>query len=176
MTDSDQTLPQPSAPPCHVVRWRVATFACMILLAVAGATGVSMMEQFKAQMAHMQTKLKALPQVKYVSVLMDDKQQPAQLITFDPQDGYVLVQRLNDVKEGQEDSMQLWALDDQGRPLSLGVLPVRIKTAQIRVSDKVLSQAKGLAISVENKGGTIEPNQQPRLPYLFVGALIQKTM
>ncbi len=176
MTDTVQTPAPPSTPPCHVVRWRVATFACMILLATAAATGVSMMEQFKAQLTHMQTKLKSLPQVKYVSVLLDDKHQPAQLITFDPQDGYLLVQRLNDVKEGQEDSMQLWALDEQGQPLSLGVLPVKIKTAQIRVSDKILSQAKGLAISVENKGGTLEPEQPPRLPYLFIGALIQKAM
>lgn len=176
MTDSVQTPDQPPAPPCHVVRWRVATFTCMIFLAIAAATGVSMMEQFKAQMAHMQTKLKALPQVKYVSVLLDDKHQPAQLITFDPQDGYLLVQRLNDVKEGQEDTMQLWALDDQGRPLSLGVLPTKIKTAQIRTNDKILSQTKGLAISVENKGGTTDPTQQPRLPYLFSGTLIQKTI
>ena len=184
MTDTDQTPAQPAAqpatqapaPPCHVVRWRIATLACLVLLAIAAATGVSMMEQFKAQLAHMQTKLKALPQVKYVSVLMDDKHLPAQLITFDPQDGYLLVQRLNDVKEGQEDSMQLWALDDQNRPLSLGVLPTNIKTAQIRTNDKILSQAKGLAISVENKGGTLDPAQPPRLPYLFTGALIQKAL
>jgi len=176
MTDSVQTPTQTPAVPCHVVRWRVATFACLILLAIAAATGVSMMEQFKAQMTHMQKKLKSLPQVKYVSVLMDDRHQPAQLITFDPQDGYLLVQRLNDVKEGQEDSMQLWALDDQGRPLSLGLLPVKIKTAQIRTDDKILSQAKGLAVSVENKGGTLAPEQPPRLPYLFSGALIQKAL
>jgi len=176
MTDTVQSpLPAP-APPCHVVRWRVATFVCLILLAIAAATGASMMEQFKAQMAHMQTKLKALPQVKYVSVLLDDKQQPAQLITFDPQDGYLLVQRLSELKEGPEDSMQLWALDDQARPLSLGVLSPKVKTAQIRASDKILSQAKALAISVENKGGTTDPGQQPRLPYLFAGALIQKSI
>jgi anti-sigma-K factor RskA len=173
MTDTVQATP--ANPPCHATRWRIATIVCLILLAIAAATGVSMMEQFKAQMQHFQKKLKAVPQVKFVAVLQDDKHQPAQLITFDPQDGYLLIQRLNDVKEGQEDSMQLWALDDQDRPLSLGVLATKIRTAQIPASDKVLSQAKKLAISVENKGG-VEAGKLPRLPYLFSGALIQKTL
>lgn len=166
---------QPATPPCHATRWRIATIVCLILLSVATATGMSMMEQFKAQLEHLQKKLKQMPQVKYVAVLQDDNHHPAQLITFDPQDGYLLIQRLNDVKEGQEDSMQLWALDDQDRPLSLGVLTPKIKTAQIRVSDKILSQAKALAISVENKGG-VEAGKLPRLPYLFSGMLIQKTL
>lgn len=173
MTDTVQTTPV--HPPCHATRWRIATIVCLILLAIAAATGVSMMEQFKAQMQHLQKKLKAVPQVKYVAVLLDDKHQSAQLITFDPQDGYLLIQRLNDVKEGQEDSMQLWALDDQDRPLSVGVLATKIRTAQIPVSDKVLSQTRKLAISVENKGG-VEADKLPRLPYLFIGDLIQKTL
>ena len=133
------------------------------------------MEQFKAQLEHAQAKLKTLPQIRYIAVLQDDKQLPGQLITFDPQDGYLQVQRLTDIKEGQEDSMQLWALDAEGRALSLGVLTPKIKTAQVRVSDKVLSQAKGLAVSVENKGG-VEADRPPRLPYLFTGALIKKAL
>ena len=136
---------------------------------------MSMMEQFKAQLEHAQAKLKTLPQIRYIAVLQDDKQLPGQLITFDPQDGYLQVQRLTDIKEGQEDSMQLWALDAEGRALSLGVLTPKIKTAQVRVSDKVLSQAKGLAVSVENKGG-VEADRPPRLPYLFTGALIKKAL
>ena len=170
---TDNDIPKPYN--WALQRWRLATIACVILLAVAAATMVSMMEQFKAQVSHLQTKLKSVPQVKYVSVLLDDKQLPAMLISFDLQDGYLQVQRLNDVKEGQEDSMQLWALDSEGRALSLGVLPTKLKTAQVPVSDKILSQAVGLAISVENKGG-VEPDRQPRLPYLFTGALVQKAL
>ena len=175
MTDTTSNPNLATTPPCHATRWRIATIICLILLAIASATGMSMMEQFKAQLIHMQTKLKSVPQVRYVAVLLDDKHLPAQLITFDPLDGYLLIQRLNDVKEGQEDSMQLWALDSEDRPLSLGVLTTRIKTAQIPVSDKILSQARGLAISVENKGG-VEAGRPPRLPYLFAGALIQKAL
>ncbi|HOE40522.1 MAG TPA: anti-sigma factor [Rhodoferax sp.] len=175
MTDTTSSPNPAPTPPCHVTRWRVATIICLILLAIAAATGVSMMEQFKAQLIHLQTKLKSVPQVKYVAVLLDDKHLPAQLITFDPLDGYLLIQRLNDVKEGQEDSMQLWALDEQDQPLSLGVLTTKIKTAQIPVTDKILSQARGLAISVEKKGG-VEAGSPPRLPYLFTGVLIRKTL
>ncbi|MBK1684915.1 anti-sigma factor [Rhodoferax fermentans] len=174
MTDTpDNTPPKPYN--WALQRWRLATIACVILLAVAAATMASMMEQFKAQVSHLQTKLKTTQQIKYVSVLLDDKQQPAMLLSFDLQDAYLQVQRLNDVKEGQEDSMQLWALDSEGRPLSLGVLPTKLKTAQVPVSDKILSQAVGLAISVENKGG-VEAGRMPRLPYLYTGALVQKAL
>jgi len=171
-TDNDTPKPYNWA----LQRWRLATIACVILLAVAAATMVSMMEQFKAQVSHLQTKLKTTQQLKYVAVLLDDKHLPAMLLSFDLQDTYLQVQRLNDVKEGPEESLQLWALDSEGRALSLGVLPPKLKTAQIpAVSDKILAQATGLAISVESKGG-VDPERTPSLPYLFSGALIQKAL
>jgi len=175
MTESPMDANPLPQPPCHATRWRIATIICLILLALAGATGMSMMEQFKAQLAHLQGKLKAVPQLRYVSVLTDDKHQPALLVTFDPQDGFLQIQRLNDVKEGPEDSMQLWALDDRDQPLSLGVITPGLKTAQIRTTDQVLTVAKALAVSVENKGG-VEPGRMPRLPYLFNGAVIRKAL
>lgn len=162
-------------PPCHATRWRIATIICLILLTLAGATGMSMMEQFKAQLTHLHGKLKSVPQLKYIAILNDEQHQPALLVTFDPQDGYVQIQRLNDVKEGPEDSMQLWALDDRDQPLSLGVVTPRIQTAQLRTTDQVLSLARRLAISVESKGG-VEPGRMPRLPYLFTGVVIQKAL
>lgn len=171
MTELTQPLPEQT--PCHATRWRVATFICLVLLAIAAATSMSMMEQFKAQLAHMQVKMKSVPQVKYIAVLQDDKNNPSHLLSFDPQDGYVQIQRLNDVTEGREESLQLWALDESGRPLSLGVITAKIKTAQVPTTDKILSKTTRLAISVENKGG-VEPGRQPNLPYLFAGKLIQK--
>jgi len=161
--------------PCHATRWRLATLFCVILLALAGATGMSMMEQFKAQLTHLQKKLKTVPQVKYVAVLLDEKHLPAQLISFDAQDGYVQIQRLNDVKEGREQSLQLWALDDNERALPLGVITPGLLTGQIRVPEAVLTQTQSLAVSVENKGGA-ESGQLPRLPYLFLGKLIRKAL
>jgi len=134
-----------------------------------------MFQQFKAQMEHLQAKMKNLPQIKYVSVLVDDKNAPAQLITFDPLDNFVQIQRVNDIKEGPNDSMQLWAIPTAGKPRSLGVVAPQIKTAQLPATSKMLADITQLAISVENKGG-VETGKEPRLPYLFKGALIQKAM
>jgi hypothetical protein len=41
------------------------------------------------------------------------------------------------------------------------------------MTDKTMSSVTDLAISVENRGG-VEPGTQPRLPYLYIGALIKK--
>ena len=71
-----------------------------------------MFAQFTAQIEHVQSKLKATAQVKYVAVLLDDKQAPAMLVTMNLQDNEMQIQRLNAVTEGREDSMQLWALSD----------------------------------------------------------------
>jgi nitrate/nitrite transporter NarK len=68
MTEPVQTPAPMAPPPCHATRWRIATIICLILLSIAAATGMSMMEQFKAHRlaAPAEKKLKAVPQVKYV--------------------------------------------------------------------------------------------------------------
>lgn len=67
-------------------------------------------------MEHLQAKMKNLPQIKYASVLVDEKNASAQLITFDPLDNFVQIQRVNDIKEGPNDSMQLRAIPTAGKP------------------------------------------------------------
>lgn len=136
---------------------------------------MSMFEQFKAQMAYLQKQLQATPQIKYLSVLLDEKQAPALLVTFDPQDQYLQIQRLNDVKEGREDTMQLWALQANQAPRSLGVLANSGKTLRLPVDLLALADVPQLAISVENKGGVMQ-EAGPRLPYLFTGAVVQKAL
>ena len=173
MIESTQMPSQPVQP--YTTGWRLATIICLIVLAIGAAAGVSMFEMFNAQITHLQGKLKNAPQTKYVAVLLDDKQAPGMLVTFDPQDGYLQLQRLTDIKEGPDDSMQLWATNGNGKPQSLGVLTPKIRTAQLPVTDKTLAAVTQLAISVENRGG-IEPGTLPRLPYLYTGALIHKTL
>lgn len=171
MTETTQAL----QPPCHAARWRAATVACLLVMAITIATGMSMFEQFTAQIRHLQTKLQNTAQIKYIAVLLDGQQAPAMLITFDPQDGALQIQRLNTVAEGREDSMQLWALPASGLPRSLGVLASAGKTLRMAANDKTLADVRQLAISVENKGG-IAPSSGPSLPYLFVGAVVQKAL
>ena len=155
--------------------WRAATIFCLILLAVALATGMSMFEQFKSQIQHVQGKLKDTGQVKYIAVLQDEKQAPAMLVTMALQDNALQIQRLNAVSEGREDSMQLWALSDGDPVRSLGVLATKGKTLRLPATERDLASATTLAISVEDKGGAFTGNG-PRLPYLFKGSVIQKAL
>lgn len=159
----------------HVTRWRIATVACLIVMVFGFATGVSMYEQFKAQIGHLQTKLKDTAQIKYVAVLLDDQQAPALLVTFDPQDAALQLQRLNDVIEGSTQSLQLWAVPANGQARSLGVLPSNGKTLRLPASDQALADVMQLAISVEKKDSA-DLQDAPSLPYLFTGALVQKAI
>jgi anti-sigma-K factor RskA len=156
--------------------WRFVSVALMVALLVGWAASTSMYEQLKAQIGHLQAKLQVLPQVRYVSVLLDDKQQAALLITFDPTAGVLQLQRLNNVAEGPEDSMQVWALSGGSKPpRSLGLVLSRYKTLQLPAKVDELSGVTELAISVEEKGG-VSDSQGPRLPYLFKGWLVQKAI
>ena len=154
--------------------WRVLSIALAIVLGLAVASAMSMYEQFKAQMQHMQTQLQTVPQIKTLAVLLDAQGAPAMLLTQDPQETTLQVQRLNAVVEGQEDSMQLWALSGDKRPMSLGLLTSKLKMQRLNATDKELTGVDRFAISVENKGG-VSPSQGPRLPYLFQGAAVQKS-
>jgi anti-sigma-K factor RskA len=166
----------PSRPPISPAAWwRAATIACLLVIAFASATGVSMYEQFTAQINQLQGKLKNIAQIKYIAVLLDEQQTPALLVTLDPQDNALQIQRLNSVSEGREDTMQLWALPANGKPRSLGILESKGKTLRLAANDKTLVDVPQLAISVESKGGIAE-GAAPRLPYLFKGAVVQKAL
>jgi anti-sigma-K factor RskA len=155
--------------------WRAATIFLVLAGLLMWAAGTSMIEQLKSQVQHTQTKLTELPQVRYVAVLLDDQQRPAMLITSDPKQGILQVQRLNEVKEGREDTMQIWAVHGEKPARSLGIITSKYKTMEMPVSEEALTGATELAISVEAKGGAPESNG-PRLPYLFKGWLVQKSI
>ena len=157
----------------QVSRWRAAAIAGLLVLVLAAAASVSMFEQFTEQVRYLQQQLKNTPQIKYIAVLLDDKQAPVLLVTLDPQDAALEIQRLNELREGREDSMQLWALQPGAKPYSLGVLQSAATTLRLPADAALMAKATGLAISVENKGGA-EPGQGPRLPYLLTGSLLQK--
>lgn len=169
--------PTASAPPTRRVSpwWRALSVALLLVLALGWATSASLYEQLKAQIRHLQAKIVALPQVHYVAVLVDDQQRPALLVTYDPKAAALQVQRLNAVREGPEDSMQLWALDGKNPPRSLGLVLSKYQTLQIPVQPQALQGVVELAVSVEDKGG-VSDRQGPRLPYLFRGWWIQKAI
>jgi anti-sigma-K factor RskA len=172
---NDTTTNTTNVVPPYTTGWRLLAIILLVVLAVGVTTGVSMYEMFNAQIVHLQSKVKQAPQTKYIAVLLDAKLAPGVLVTFDPQDGFLMLQRLTDIKEGPNDSMQLWDNTNPEKPVSMGVLTPKLKTAQLPVKEVALSKITQLAISVENRGG-VEPGTPPLLPYLYSGALILKAL
>lgn len=179
MNDSAQapapTSTDPDTPRRVPSWWRALAIFLMLVLLLGWASATALFEQSRAQIAHLQGQLAKLPQVREIAVLLDDKGAPALLVTMAPVSGVLQLQRLNGVKEGPEDSMQLWALRP-GQPMrSLGVLETKLRTLQLPAREADLQDVTELAISVENRGG-VPAAQGPRLPWLFKGALVRKAM
>ncbi len=172
---------EPTPMPSHAPRgyWRAATYFCLLLLAVGATAGISMYQQFVAQLQDLQHKVQQTAQLQFVAVLLDAEGAPAMLVTQLSGDGYLQLQRLNAVVEGAEDSMQLWAMVAAASgaaavaPRSLGILPPKLKTLRLAATDTTLAGVSQLGMSVEAKGGVSE-RQGPRLPYVFTGTVIRK--
>ena len=97
------------------------------------------------------------------------------LLTYDPKNQKLRVQRLNDVKEGREQALHVWAIAEGDVPRLLGVLTDRYKTQQLDVPAQALEGAHALVISVENKDHGPRDGK-PRQPWLFKGGLVQKAI
>ena len=155
--------------------WRALSIFLSLVLLIAWAFSASMYEQLKAQIHHLEVKLVEIPQVREIAVLLDDAQAPAMLLTYGSKDQTLQVQRLNDVKEGREQSLHVWAIADGDKPRLLGVLTDRYKTQQLDVPTQALEGAQAIGVSVENKDRGPRDGQ-PRQPWLFKGWLVQKAI
>ena len=172
MEINETDVPQSSGPPGY---WRAATIFCLLLLVLGGTAGWSMFEQFTAQVLDLQQKVQRTAQLQYVAVLLDEKNEPAILVTQVSGESALQLQRLNAVVEGGDDSMQLWSVPAQGPARSLGVMAAKLKTLRLPADEHTLTDVTRLAISVENRGGVADV-QGPRLPYLFSGTVIRKAL
>jgi anti-sigma-K factor RskA len=155
--------------------WRALSIFLSLVLLIAWAFSASMYEQLKAQIHHLEAKLVEIPQVREIAVLLDDAQAPAMLLTYGSKDQTLQVQRLNDVKEGREQSLHVWAIADGDKPRLLGVLTDRYKTQQLNVPTPALEGAQAIGVSVENKDRGPRDGQ-PMQPWLFKGWLVQKAI
>jgi anti-sigma-K factor RskA len=155
--------------------WRAATYFCLLLLALGSAAGLSMYQQFVAQIQDAQQKVQQTAQLQYLSVLQDEQGEAALLLTYFSGEAFFQLQRLNSVAEGSEDSLQLWALPEAGAPRSLGVLTPKLKTLRLAATAQSLEGISKLGMSVEAKGGALE-TRGPRLPYLFTASVIRKAL
>ena len=143
--------------------WRGATAAGALATVLAVVVGANLREE-----------LRNAPAVRYVAVLQDDRATASVLVTFDPKQQQLTLQRLGDYAEGSDKSLQLWALPPGGAPRSLGVLD-RAPALRLAAAESAVRAVPALAISLEPRGG-VPSERGPTGPVLFKGALIEKTL
>lgn len=142
--------------------WRGATAVAAVMAAVAIGLNLRVGQQ-----------LREVPVANAVAVLQDAQAQAAVLVTWEARTGMLSIKRLDATPLTAEQALQLWALPPDGHPQSLGVIghqrAVRLTVAQ------PLRQGSALAISVEPRGGSPNPDG-PTGPVVFKGALIDSTL
>ena len=108
--------------------------------------------------------------VRYSATLLSASQQPALQIQAHGQ--YLQVDPLALATVGLDRSLELWAIPADGKPISLGVVPVggkgRINLSQAQRD--LLGTPIALAVSLEPHGGS--PTGQPTGPVLYQGPLV----
>ena len=154
--------------------WRGAAIAGAFATVAAVAVGLNLRGQMGNEIQQLQAKLLATPQIEYVAVLADDKLAASMLVTFDPKNRRLTLQRVGAYQEANDRSLQLWALPPAGGPKSLGVLGGD-RVLRLTAAEGDVKEVPALAISLEPKGG-VPSAGGPTGPVLFKGALIQKLL
>ena len=154
--------------------WRGVAAAGALASIVAITVGLNLRSQMGSEISRLQAQLLATPQIEYVAVLADDKSAASMLVTFDPKNKKLVLQRVGGYQEAGDRSLQLWALPPSGGPRSLGVLGGD-KLLQLTASDGDIRAVPTLAISLEPKGG-VPSAGGPTGPVLFTGTVIQKML
>ena len=154
--------------------WRGAAAAGALATAFVVVTGLNLRDQMGGEIQQLQAQLQATPQIDYVAVLADGQSAASMLVTFDPKNNKLTLQRVGGYQEADDRSLQLWALPPTGGPRSLGVLG-RDKLLRLTAGEADVREVPALAISLEPKGG-VPSAGGPTGPVLFSGALIQKML
>ena len=154
--------------------WRGASAAGALATVVAVVAGLNLREQLGVEIRQLQARLQSVPHIEYVAVLADDKSDASMLVTFDPKNNKLTLQRVGNFQEPGDRSLQLWALPPTGGPKSLGVLG-RDKVLRLTATEGEVQEVPTLAISLEPKGG-VPSAGGPTGPVLFKGALIQTVL
>ena len=154
--------------------WRGAAGAGALATVLAVITTVGLRDRMGAQIDELQAKLSAQPQIEYVAVLNDEQASASMLVTFDPKNRKLTLQRVGGYQEAADKSLQLWALPPGSKPRSLGVLTPE-RRLQLAAGESDVREVPALAVSLEPKGG-VPSETGPTGPVLFKGALIQKML
>ncbi|MDB5898104.1 MAG: hypothetical protein JWP41_1706 [Ramlibacter sp.] len=130
--------------------------------------------ELAARNAQLVAQLQAQPDVRYVSVLHDDKATPTMLVTFDPKRQTLTLKRVGEYREASDKSLQLWAMPASGAPRSLGVLAQQ-PVLRMAAAEQVVGQSPAFAVSLEPKGG-VPGEGGPTGPVLWKGAVLQTAL
>ncbi|APW37066.1 RNA polymerase subunit sigma-70 [Rhodoferax koreense] len=158
--------------------WRGLAASGVAAAVLALVNTAQVRERLGQEVATLQTRLATTPQIQYVAVLVHaqpgtTEDTASMLVTFDAQNGQLVLQRVGNYQETPDKSLQLWALPPSGAPRSLGVLG-RDRVLRIPAGPGEVREVPALAISLEPRGG-VPGAGGPTGPVLFKGALIQKT-
>lgn len=162
----------------NLLLWRGAAAAGALATVVAVVVGFQVNSGVRAsagaQIAELRQQLESAPQIEYVAVLADDQSSASMLVTFDPNNRRLQLQRVGGFQESSDKSLQLWALPPSGGPRSLGVLG-QDKLLTLTAAEAEVQQVPALAISLEPKGG-VPSERGPTGPVLFKGELIKRML
>ena len=175
MASAAQTRPAPATGWWrNLALWRGAAGAGAVATVLAVVSTVGLRDRLGVQIDELQARLSAQPQIEYVAVLNDEQASASMLVTFDPKNRKLTLQRVGGYQEASDRSLQLWALPPGAKPRSLGVL-TQEKLLQLAAGEADVREVPALAISLEPKGG-VPSETGPTGPVLFKGALIQKML
>lgn len=154
--------------------WRGASAAGALATVLAVVVAIGLRDDLGSQISELQAQLQAKSAVEYVAVLNDNQASAAMLVTFEPGNGRLTLQRVGGFQEASDKSLQLWALPPSAAPRSLGVL-TQERLLQLAADQRDVQDIPTLAISLEPRGG-VPSETGPTGPVLFKGALIKKML
>jgi anti-sigma-K factor RskA len=111
------------------------------------------------------------PALQQVATLVDEKAQTALVVAADAASRRIEVRVAAGVTVPSDRTLQLWAITTAGKTRSLGILPDN-RRASLRLDSRAVgADVMLLAISLEPKGGSPNP-EAPTGPVLYKGAWV----
>ena len=104
----------------------------------------------------------------YVALLQPSGSQAQWLVTLSPERRLIRVSEMGDFPmDAARESLELWVIGEDGKPLSLGLLPAKGEGDMPMPRGMPMPKKPALAVSREPPGGS--PTGQPTGPVIVVG-------
>lgn len=110
--------------------------------------------------------------VDQLAVLVDEGGRPAVTVLANSRDGSISVRTADTLRVADDRTLQLWAITDEGATRSLGILADNVSARLALTARAVGPEVVALAISVEPKGGSPNPNA-PTGPVLYKSSWVK---